>query len=115
MLRVNKKLGRLQLRDSNLENRLMTQTQSAVSNCRLMALLIVAVGGTVLVPHLAWAQAAREHKDVIYATVDGKDLGLDIYLPPGVETPPRRDGGDGCAPRHAVCRSRDSPLAAVHR
>jgi acetyl esterase/lipase len=66
----------------------MTRTRSAVGTCRRMALLIVAVGCTLLVSHLGWAQAAREHKDVIYATVDGKDLGLDIYLPAGVEAPP---------------------------
>ena len=34
------------------------------------------------------AQAAREFKDVIYASVDGKDLGLDVYLPAGVRSPP---------------------------
>ncbi len=33
------------------------------------------------------AQAARTHTDVIYATVDGKDLGLDLYLPAGVPAP----------------------------
>ena len=29
-----------------------------------------------------------EIKDVIYATVDGKPLGLDLYLPPGIKSPP---------------------------
>lgn len=33
------------------------------------------------------AQASRTHKDVVYATVDGKALGLDLYLPAGVPTP----------------------------
>ena len=36
-------------------------------------------------PH---AQATREFKDVIYASLDGKDLGLDIYLPAAVPSPP---------------------------
>jgi acetyl esterase/lipase len=33
-------------------------------------------------------QAAREFKDVTYATVDGKPLALDLYLPGGVAQPP---------------------------
>jgi acetyl esterase/lipase len=33
------------------------------------------------------AQDARTHADVTYATVDGKDLGLDLYLPAGVPAP----------------------------
>ncbi len=41
----------------------------------------------LLSPALAQAQAAREVKDVIYANVDGKDLGLDLYLPAGVPAP----------------------------
>ena len=43
---------------------------------------------SVLIPVTARAQAAREFKDVIYANVDGKDLGLDVYLPAGVQSPP---------------------------
>jgi len=35
----------------------------------------------------AFAQAAREFKDVVYATVDGKPLALDIYLPASVQRP----------------------------
>jgi acetyl esterase/lipase len=34
------------------------------------------------------AQPAHEHKDVVYATVDGRDLGLDLYIPAGVPRPP---------------------------
>ena len=33
-------------------------------------------------------QTAREFKDVTYATVDGKALALDLYLPAGVAQPP---------------------------
>lgn len=53
-----------------------------------MALLAVAVGCGVLAPHLAQAQSSRECKDVIYATVDGKELGLDLYMPTDVQGPP---------------------------
>jgi acetyl esterase/lipase len=34
------------------------------------------------------AESGREVKDVTYATVDGKALGLDLYLPAGVRNPP---------------------------
>ena len=34
------------------------------------------------------AQDGGTHKDIVYATVDGKALALDLYLPPGVRTPP---------------------------
>ena len=34
------------------------------------------------------AQSARTYKDLVYATVDGKDLALDLYLPAGVKSPP---------------------------
>jgi acetyl esterase/lipase len=33
-------------------------------------------------------QAMREHKNLIYATIDGKSLALDLYLPEGVQSPP---------------------------
>ncbi len=34
------------------------------------------------------ANAARDYKDVVYATVDGKALGLDLHMPAGVRRPP---------------------------
>ena len=34
------------------------------------------------------AQPARQFKDLVYATVDGKALALDLYLPEGVKAPP---------------------------
>jgi acetyl esterase/lipase len=36
----------------------------------------------------ALAQDLPEHKDIVYGTVDGKELGLDIYLPSNVSSPP---------------------------
>ena len=33
------------------------------------------------------AKPTREFKDVVYATVEGKSLALDIYLPPSVDSP----------------------------
>ena len=34
------------------------------------------------------AQAAQVRSDIVYATVDGKDLALDVYMPAGVREPP---------------------------
>jgi acetyl esterase/lipase len=42
----------------------------------------------LLAPFLTNAQAVREYKDVVYAVVDGKSLGMDIYLPANVKSPP---------------------------
>jgi len=52
---------------------------------RLSALLSIAcslaLSGTC-------AAQAREHKNVVYATVDGKPLALDLYLPANITAPP---------------------------
>ena len=53
---------------------------------RLFPAVLITLG--VLMPSIAYGQAAREFKDVVYATVGGKDLGLDVYLPAGVPSPP---------------------------
>lgn len=66
----------------------MTKNQRRVATCRWMAVLVGVVAVGLGWPGQAQAQAAREHKDVVYATVDGTSLGLDIYLPAGVESPP---------------------------
>jgi acetyl esterase/lipase len=50
-------------------------------------LLAVCAASASLLPLLAHAQGARSYKDVVYATVDGKDLGLDLYMPAGVARP----------------------------
>ncbi|HMF59602.1 MAG TPA: alpha/beta hydrolase [Vicinamibacterales bacterium] len=34
------------------------------------------------------AQPAHEHRDVVYAAVDGRNLGLDLYIPAGALRPP---------------------------
>jgi len=41
----------------------------------------------LLAPCLAYSQSAHEHKDVVYATVDGKQLALDIHMPAGKKMP----------------------------
>ena len=33
------------------------------------------------------AEVPREHKDLVFATVDGKSLSLDLYLPADVKAP----------------------------
>ena len=49
--------------------------------------LLILIFALALAPQHSSAQAMREFKDVIYATVDGKPLGLDLYLPAGVQNP----------------------------
>lgn len=46
---------------------------------------VVALAGCAMT--LAAEPAARDFKDVVYATVNGKPLGLDIHLPAGVKEP----------------------------
>jgi acetyl esterase/lipase len=41
----------------------------------------------LLITHFACAQVVPKHKDVVYATVAGKDLKLDVYMPAGVTAP----------------------------
>jgi len=66
----------------------MTRTENAVGRLGRMAVLAPAAAVALLLPNPARAQAAREFKDVVYATVDGKALGLDLYMPAGVASPP---------------------------
>jgi len=40
-----------------------------------------------ILSHPAFSQIAPTYKDIVYATVDGNDLKLDIYLPAGVSNP----------------------------
>lgn len=51
---------------------------------RLLATVLVTI---VVFSSMAYGQAAREFKDVVYANVGGNDLGLDVYLPTGVQSP----------------------------
>jgi acetyl esterase/lipase len=55
---------------------------------RSIVLLGFIAGGWLLLAGVPRAQAAREYKDLVYATVDGKDLRLDLYLPAGDQAPP---------------------------
>jgi acetyl esterase/lipase len=52
--------------------------------------IALACGGLALanVPVANAADAARHFTDVVYATVNGKTLGLDLHLPAGVAHPP---------------------------
>jgi acetyl esterase/lipase len=52
---------------------------------RRLVLVTIALGA---LPGIARAQEARSHRDVVYATADGKDLALDLHMPAGVERPP---------------------------
>jgi len=39
------------------------------------------------VPSVTDAQNVRTQKDIVYATVDGKSLALDLYMPAGIDNP----------------------------
>lgn len=49
--------------------------------------LALVAGLVCAAPMVAQAQAANEYKDVVYATVDGKPLTLDLYLPAAKKSP----------------------------
>jgi acetyl esterase/lipase len=53
-------------------------------------LAVCALAGAIALHSATVATQTRtpRYKDVVYATVEGKDLALDIYLPAGVATPP---------------------------
>lgn len=65
----------------------MTRNQQPVGTRGLIAALTLVVATGLVWPDLLRAQT-REHKDLVYATVDGKSLGLDLYVPAGVPSPP---------------------------
>ena len=52
------------------------------------ASLIAALAVLGPFPLQGQSQSMPERSDVVYATVDGKDLLLDLYMPQGVERPP---------------------------
>ena len=55
---------------------------------RGMMVMLALFACALVAPRSAYAQPPREYKDLIYATVDGKRLGLDLYMPAGVKRPP---------------------------
>lgn len=55
---------------------------------RATALSLVVAMTLLCSAHPAWAQEVRQHKDVVYASIKGTPLGLDLYLPGGVQNPP---------------------------
>jgi len=65
----------------------MTRTQNDVGR-RGAVVLLLAMGVAWWAPSAVEAQTAREFKDVVYATVDGQAMGLDLYMPAGVANPP---------------------------
>jgi acetyl esterase/lipase len=65
----------------------MSLTETTGANWRWTAMVVVCAACTSLVPLPAHAQAARAFTDIVYATVDGKDLALDLYMPAGVARP----------------------------
>ncbi|HYM36601.1 MAG TPA: hypothetical protein VET48_14475, partial [Steroidobacteraceae bacterium] len=63
----------------------MTAVSTIVYRPATLATLII-TGSAYFAAHPVQAQEAREFKDVVYATVDGKPLALDMYLAAGKKT-----------------------------
>jgi acetyl esterase/lipase len=66
----------------------MTRMQPKPDGRRWLALLIVGVACALPTHILGQSDGGPQHTDVVYATVDGKELALDIYMPAGVQSPP---------------------------
>ena len=66
----------------------MTHIQLDPGGRRWLAVLVVGMACALPTHVLAQSDGVPQHKDVVYATVDGKDLALDIYMPAGVQSPP---------------------------
>ena len=43
--------------------------------------------GFLVIPNLSQSQVSPKYKNIVYATIDGKELGLDIYMPPAIASP----------------------------
>ena len=54
----------------------------------MKGLITVALVSLLLGPSGVAGQTAPTKKDIVYATVGGKALALDLYMPPGVTAPP---------------------------
>jgi len=61
----------------------MTRTRQALAVAVMVGASMLGLGAGA-----ASAQSVREQRDVVYATVDGKRLALDLYMPAGVAAPP---------------------------
>ena len=66
----------------------MTHIQPNPGARRWFAVLLVGLACALPSHILAQADRGQQHRDVVYATVDGKELALDIYMPAGAESPP---------------------------
>jgi len=68
----------------------MSTVFPALNSLRALTMSTLLIGTAMFDPQAAQAQSdsqRTEFKDVIYATVNGKPLGLDLYLPSNVKAP----------------------------
>lgn len=66
----------------------MTRTPHAVRRQWRVAVMAAAAFSSLVPLNVARAQTISTHKDIVYATVGGKSLALDLYMPVGVDRPP---------------------------
>ena len=62
-------------------------TRHQIGRRSSMAALLALMGFVLAGSPAGQTPAVREHKDLVYATVDGKSLALDLYMPAGVQSP----------------------------
>lgn len=66
----------------------MTCTWNAARWQRWVIVMAAAAFSSLVPPDVAGAQTVTVQRDIVYATVDGRQLALDLYMPAGVDAPP---------------------------
>lgn len=66
----------------------MIRTSKAAGYQWWKVVMAAAALSCLVPPDVAHAQTVPTHEDVVYATVGGKPLALDLYMPAGVDRPP---------------------------
>ena len=73
----------------------MTHTSTTTRLQWWMVVVAIAAASSFVPPDDARAQTVTVQRDIVYATVDGRQLALDLYMPAGVDVPPLAVGVHG--------------------
>ena len=66
----------------------MTRTSTATRSRWWMVVVAITAVSSLVPSDDARAQTVTVQRDIVYATVDGRQLALDLYMPAGVDAPP---------------------------
>ena len=91
----------------------MTRRSNAATRQWWMAAMAAAALLSFVPSDVAQAQTVSARKDIVYATVGGRQLALDLYMPAGVERPPLVVWVHGGAWRRGD--KTDAPMAFVEQ